>query len=58
MVQKDFKGILDMDFGIFNFHIWSVVSITFFIYTFLIYLPQKKIKQQESKVKRNEKKQT
>ena len=56
MVQKDFEGTLDMDFGVFNFHIWSVVSITFFIYAFLIYLPQKKIKQQESKVKRNEKK--
>ena len=56
MVQKDFKGILDMDFGIFNFHIWSVVSITFFIYAFLIYLPQKKIKQHDCNVSVKEKK--
>ena len=43
-----------MDFGEFNIHIWSVVSITAFICLVLIYLPIVKIKKNESKIKNNE----
>jgi len=43
-----------MDFGEFNIHIWSIVSITGFICLLLIYLPLVKIKKNESKIKNNE----
>ena len=43
-----------MDFGEFNIHIWSVVSVTGIICLVLIYLPLAKIKKNESKIKNNE----
>tara|TARA_B100001121_G_scaffold85619_1_gene75769 strand:- start:162 stop:299 length:138 start_codon:yes stop_codon:yes gene_type:complete len=43
-----------MDFGEFNIHIWSVVSMTGFICLVLIYFPVIKIKKNESKIKNNE----
>jgi len=43
-----------MGFGEFNIHIWSVFSITGFIYLLLIYLPLAKIRKNESKIKNNE----
>ena len=43
-----------MDFGEFNIHIWSVVSVTVIICLVLIYLPLAKIKKNESKIKNNE----
>ena len=54
MVQKTFKQNLIMDFGEFNIHIWSVVSITGFISLVLIYLPLSKIRKNESKIKNHE----
>tara|TARA_B100000530_G_scaffold216780_1_gene139140 strand:+ start:197 stop:334 length:138 start_codon:yes stop_codon:yes gene_type:complete len=43
-----------MDFGEFNIHIWSVVSIMGFICLLLIFLPLAKIRKNESKIKNNE----
>jgi len=43
-----------MEFGEFNIHVWSVVSITGFICSLLIYLPLVKIKKNKSKIKSNE----
>jgi len=54
MVQKTFKQKLIMDFGEFNIHIWSVVSITGFICLVLVYLPLSKIRKNESKIKNHE----